>query len=134
MGHPDMSFLSHLRHCRMREQAEWGRGRGKKNNMKVCYWGYCYRQWGTIPSVLLRTVPSKEFESMGFRWPLVEGRPLGHWLPPLTSVSESPCSRQNVWTFLLSAFTPAFLIHSWVYLVPNFLTLHAVSRPCVSPF
>ena len=34
----------------------------------------------------------------------------------------------------LSAFAPDFLIHSWIYLVLDFLSLPAVSRPCFCPF
>ena len=33
-----------------------------------------------------------------------------------------------------SAFAPGFLIHSWIYLVLDFLSLPAVSRPCFCPF
>lgn len=55
--------------------------------------------------------------------------------PPLLSVSEFPCSRQNVRTLLvLSAFAPGILIHSRVSLLPNFLALLAFFRPGVCPF
>lgn len=107
MGHPNTNFLSHLRHCRIREWGEWGRKREKKKtNIKVCYWGCLYRQWGhhsIWASECAESFPKLSTLRIG-GWSMNPWASNTHWLrvdpwgidsPPLISVSESSCSRQN---------------------------------------
>ena len=112
-------------------------------------WGCCYRQWVRCSSWTSENHAECFSGLSALRtggWSMNPWASINQWLRvtpgvliPLHSF-DSPTlnppvqgKMSGVFCFL-SAFAPGFLIHSWIYLVLDFLSLPAVSRPCFCPF